>query len=158
MKPIYTSSFNIAVKEVLSMMAGLDLGEAAPYKLDKPKVLGQISSTIGIYGPGFEGAVIAHFNKPLAFQLLDSIFGIKTQDLSGEIFDAVGEVTNMICGRMKTELTNASGLEYTMTVPTIIVGDNYQTHIPLSEPAYVLPYAESGGEQSLNIEVKFREL
>lgn len=139
------------------MMAGFELSAQEPYVLQDPQSLGQISSVIAFYGAGLEASVIAHFNQSLALLLTENIFGIQTKEMNEDVLDAVGEVANMICGRMKTELTNEKGHEYTMTVPTMVVGEKYKTYIKIKDDAMIFPYVSPEKDQRIHLEVKVRE-
>lgn len=45
--------------------------------------------------------------------------------INGQVIDGVGELTNIICGGLKTRLHNTPWMIGTITIPSVILGSNY---------------------------------
>src|SRR5688572_12958020 len=96
MEEIFSRNVGGAVDDVLATMAGISgikHGEAF-LKDANVKNLGDISVIIGFSGATVRGTFVLHFSKAMAFLLLDKIFGTSATDVTDEVLDAVGEVTN----------------------------------------------------------------
>lgn len=158
MDPIYQKCVDSGVREVLEMIAGMSVQAGDPYPMGGKMILGEMSAIIGLSGKDMQGAVVLHFDKPLAFHLLKVIFETETTELTDEVLDAVGEITNMISGKFKTDLVNSGRPEFNITVPTIVVGQNYQTYIRgVKGTSTIFPYKDSEGKCTLNVELKIQQ-
>lgn len=155
---VYKKCADVGVKEIMEMMGGMAFESSGVKELNGPSVLGQISGTIGFASKNFTGAAVIHFSKETALMIANMIFGIETEEMTSDIIDAVGEVTNLICGRLKTEYTNILGVECQMTVPAVIMGEKYETYIGLKLPSYIYSYkAVEDQKYEVNVELKIQE-
>lgn len=158
MDEVFRKCIDAGVREVLEMMAGLAVKGLDPFQMNGKSILGEMSAIIGLSGKDLQGAIIIHFNKPLAFYLLQTIFETESTEITDEVLDAVGEITNMISGKFKTELVTAGQHEFNITVPTIVVGQNYQTYIRgVRGTSTVFPYVSEDGEKQINVELKIHQ-
>jgi len=46
--------------------------------------------------------------------------------INNQVIDGVGELTNIICGGLKTRLSNTPWALENITIPSVILGNNYQ--------------------------------
>ena len=160
MEEAFAKYINVGVQEVLQTMAQIDniALKDAYVKNEETQGLGDISVIIGFSGPTVRGTFILHFNKSMALFLLDKIFMMQEEKLVEEALDAVGEVTNMIVGKIKTDVVNGGVPEFDITVPTIIVGQNFQTHIKMNDKATIFPFVVDGTDHTLNVELEVKKI
>lgn len=159
MQEVFGKYVEGAVKEVLEMMAGMAVDAKEPYDLTEVKPLGDISVIIGFSGGRVQGTFVLHYNKEMALHLSKAIFELDASEIEGEVLDAVGEVTNMISGKIKTDIVNSGDVpEFDITVPTIIVGSQFQTHIRMDNVSKIYPFDAKDGEITLNLELKVKQL
>lgn len=45
--------------------------------------------------------------------------------LNNQVLDGIGEMTNIICGGVKTRLYNSAWMVDSITIPSVILGENY---------------------------------
>lgn len=81
-----------------------------------------LSAIIGISG-SISGFVAFRCPSMLAMDIAATMFGIPFSDVTSEVKDAVGEVTNMVAGRIKLEL-DPHGTVFSMSPPTVVSGDH----------------------------------
>jgi len=86
-----------------------------------------ITGTVGFIGK-MTGIIYIFMDLPLAMNVTCKMLGLEPDEVESEghetVNDAVGEMTNMIVGTFKNELSN-KGFECRMTIPSILRGSNY---------------------------------
>ncbi|HEY8270137.1 MAG TPA: chemotaxis protein CheX [Pseudobdellovibrionaceae bacterium] len=82
----------------------------------------EIAGMVGMVAPPLKGTLLISFTKESIFQIMENMLGEKHTEISNEISDAVGELTNMIYGTAKTAL-NQMGYNFEMAIPTVIRGE-----------------------------------
>lgn len=79
-------------------------------------------------------------------------------EIDGDVADAVGEMTNIICGRAKSKLGKLN-LKFDLATPTIINGRNLQIHYQINADVIVIPFSSAYGdfviEANLGLRMKF---
>ncbi len=105
---------------------------------------GEVAGIIGMVAGGAKGTLIICFSTKSAFKIIENMLGEVHTDLTPEVTDAVGELTNMIYGSAKTTL-NKMGYEFEMAIPTVVTGDfqigGSHTGVKLSIPFIIEPDA-----------------
>ena len=88
----------------------------------------------------FEGAVQIGCGRDVALRITQLMFATSDEPSSGDISDALGEVSNMIAGNLKTTLPghNSIGL------PIVAFGSDYQLAIPGASQIAVVSYLSEG--------------
>lgn len=160
MEDVFVRFVNSSVNDVLTTMANIhDIKNGTPYTKDSTtKALGDISVIIGFSGETVRGTFILHYTQAMAFMLLEKAFAMEASEVNDEVLDAVGEMTNMICGKIKTDVVNAGVPEFNISIPTIIVGHDFQTHIKMNDVAIIFPFQTQVPQQNLNLELKVKRL
>lgn len=86
---------------------------------------GSVTGLIGVHGQ-----VSGFITVNLAEQAARSVVGGLLQDsfdrLTAQVIDGVGELTNLVAGGIKKGLINTAWAFNNVTVPSVIVGRNYQ--------------------------------
>lgn len=113
-----------SVPEVFSTMFTL---EARP---SEPQNLHALGETLVVASVGFAGAVngvvYLHVSAPFARLLAGRMLGMADEEFDGEemIDDAIGELSNMVVGAVKSRLCD-DGLACVLTIPLIVRGQNF---------------------------------
>lgn len=93
-----------------------------------------LAGTVGFIGR-MTGIIYIFMDLPLATRTTCRLLGLQPDEIESEghetVNDAIGELTNMIVGTFKNDLSN-KGYECRMTIPSILRGSNYSI-----EPAEV---------------------
>jgi chemotaxis protein CheX len=87
----------------------------------------RVTGTVGFGGDNIAGAVYLHLPPSLAVSAAAAMLGT-TPDAppsEAEINDLVGEITNMLCGGLKSKLCDL-GLPCAMSTPAIIRGASFR--------------------------------
>lgn len=86
---------------------------------------GEITGLIGVHG-SVSGFVAVNSSRRLALHMVEGLVGDKLEDLTPQVVDGAGEVTNIIVGGVKAALAGSDWTFSQITVPSVVVGDGYQ--------------------------------
>jgi len=71
------------------------------------------------------------------------MLGLETEEVSPEeVRDAIGEVTNMIAGHVKSRLQG--GDEVAISLPSVIAGKDFVLQHPVDPPTLLMPFSVEG--------------
>ena len=110
-----------AVPKVFQSMVSMDLTiEPAAILVDDPR--GEIIGSVGFTGKA-TGVVYLYAGMSFARKVTCSMLGLTESDLDeGDmVSDALGELSNMVTGHVKTRLCDA-GWTCTLTIPSVVRG------------------------------------
>jgi CheY-specific phosphatase CheX len=100
-----------------------------PVAADKTTKFGgnRITGSVSMVGAQVTGQVYLHLETFFTYRAASAMLGISMQDLASDadVNDALGELTNMVAGGLKSWLCDAGAL-CTLTTPAIIRGNSYQ--------------------------------
>ncbi|MCO6043798.1 chemotaxis protein CheX [Aeoliella sp. ICT_H6.2] len=106
-----------------------------------------ITGIIGLSGRA-HGDVVISFERDVALKATEALVGGTCGEITEDVVDTVGELTNMIAGNAKTQLES---LEMSLALPTVIVGHNHSIRFPSKVKPLSLPFQSKWG--NFNIEV-----
>ena len=125
------STLREAISEVFSTMVFMDITPGPiEEELDGPScMMGTISFT-GI----FNGALSICCSTPCAKEITMNLLAFEDEDemQESDIPDAVGEVSNMVMGTLKTKLYDQLG-EIAVSVPTVVSGASMKNQLRAGE-------------------------
>ena len=138
-----------ATNEVFKTMMGM---KAVPGDVEVEKVKDRRAEVIGSIGvAGFlSGSISIFMSKGMArtaackLLMLDDPSELSDEDL----VDAIGELTNMIGGSIKTELFQKTPL-FDISVPSVYVGDDLQRRTVADDLCFHVPFSIEGMEFSV---------
>lgn len=109
------------VREVFQTMLSMSMTPHPPLPLP-PDPQGQIVSSVGFIGQ-VTGAIYLYTRISFAKVMTSRMLGIEEDEVdTGEMInDALGELTNMVVGGVKSHLCDR-GLSCTLTIPSIVRG------------------------------------
>ena len=143
--------FLIAAMHVLKTMAQVDAKPGKPFLKKNDIAIGDVSAIIGITGAA-QGSMALIFTEQCIKDIAANLLGEPCTELNHEVRDAVGELTNMICGDARRRLAE-DGFVLQAGIPTIVGGRSHTiTHIA-SGPCLAVPFETSQG--SFMVEVAF---
>ena len=97
MKVEYINPFLQATINVLSTMAMITPKAGKPMLKAGSVAKGDVSGIIGLTGDA-EGSLAVSFSTSCALKIVENMVGERYEELTDEVADAVGELTNMISG------------------------------------------------------------
>ena len=113
----------LAVQEVFEIMLGSRL---MPTTKSEPLPEGELTAIVGLSG-SLRGIVTFCCGSQSANQIAARMLGAEIAPTEGQVWDAIGEICNMIAGNFKNKLTGLGGL-CLLGVPAIITGRAYRFH------------------------------
>lgn len=146
----FINPFISALTNVTSMMAQTELKPGKPKRKEDDAAHGDISGVIGMVGPSIQGSLSITFDEILALDIMEKMLGERAPELNHEVADMVGEITNMICGGAKKELSE-KGYEFQMATPAVITGKNHTINHQVDGPRIILPFNSESGKAYLEI-------
>lgn len=114
-------AFVEGVVKTLATIAQTEVKVGKPFIEPEMTEKGEIAGMVGMIAPPLKGTLLLSFSKPCILHIVENMLGEKHSELSNEVADAVGELTNMIYGTAKTAL-NQMGYNFEMAIPTVIRG------------------------------------
>ncbi len=142
------------VQEVIKVdEENYDGGMSVPIDSSEPVIAG----TVGFLG-NLTGIMYIFMELSLAMDATCELLGLEAEEIGYEdhelVNDAIGELTNMIVGTFKNDLSN-KGYECRMTIPSILRGSNFS--IEPAEVALRRIYKYDCGGRSFVIDVLMKE-
>ena len=113
----------LAAQEVFEIMLGSHLTLAT--KSDPPPQ-GEFTAIVGLAG-SLRGIVTFCCGSQSANQIAARMLGDETVPAEGQVWDAIGEICNMIAGNFKNKLKGLGGL-CLLSVPAIVTGEAFRFH------------------------------
>ena len=128
-----------ATLNVLKTMARLEPVPEKPYLKKTNETWGSVTGLIGLAGAKANGCMTISFDEPTALAVVNALLMEKFEKISDEVVDAIGEITNMICGGAKAELDNV-GYQFNLAIPSVIVGEKVEMKQLSKSPIIVVPF------------------
>ncbi len=144
--------FLFGAKEVLQKMASVECTVGAPYVKQDDRATGDVSGIIGLTGDAI-GSLAISFSEPCICGIAGAMLSETFAQANQEVFDSVGEITNMISGVARTHLEK-DALTVWAGIPAVVFGkDHYVKHI-LKSPSIVIPFTTRYGSFFVDVCIK----
>jgi chemotaxis protein CheX len=137
------SLLKTAAQEVFSTM----LNAKVTFELPPPPITSAtyVACTIGFTGQ-FNAVIYLYTSLPFARKITCGLLGLSDDQIEDQsmVNDAMGELTNMHAGHLKSRLCDA-GTPCFITIPSIVVGRDFHI-VPVSGSQRVTVYVGSGNK------------
>ncbi|WP_022667604.1 chemotaxis protein CheX [Desulfospira joergensenii] len=141
----YINPFISASMEVFLTFAGVESHPGAPVVSKKPLADKEINGFIGLNGHGISGYFIINFSSSFLTAIYAEIFD-HSKAKKEELYDLAGELTNMITGMAKAELSK-QGFFFDVAVPKISQAPLLMIPQDLvTNPVIVVPFDTRAGK------------
>ena len=124
MEERYLNPFIIGAKHVFKTMLDIDLADQAPFMKGDRRTTADVTGVMGFTGDR-RGTMSFSMSVSGALMIYARLMCENFNEISPEIIDAVGELTNIISGQARKELEKES-LHLTAHVPMVFVGKNIE--------------------------------
>lgn len=147
----FINPFLSATISVLKTMAFTEVTPGKPFLKQDRASRGDVSGIVGITGPP-NGSMSLSFSEACIIQIVSSMLGENFPGVNDEIKDAVGELSNMICGTARNELGN-KGYSFKISIPIVVSGPKHEIRHLCSGPTIGIPFTTTAG--SFVVEIGF---
>ncbi len=120
----YTNSFIVGAKHVFKTMLDMDLDSKEPFSKESRKITADVTGVIGFTGDR-RGTMAFSTSTSGAVAIYARLMNEQFNEITAEIIDAMGELTNIISGQARKEL-DKEGLHLTAHVPMVFVGKDIE--------------------------------
>jgi len=114
---------DVATREVFEIMLGSKLTQPLDHE---PIASCEVTAMVGLAGQ-LCGLLSLRCGAKSAALIASKMLAIDVKDANSEMWDAVGEVCNMVAGNFKSKLTGL-GDRCMLSVPSVITGGDYNFH------------------------------
>jgi len=150
----FINPFLSSLLNVMSTMARMELLPLKPC-LKKNKIAkGDVSGLIGMVSDQATGSLSITFDATLAIATMKGMVGEASDEINGEVIDLVGEITNMVTGGAKQQLSK-KGFDFEMATPTVVTGNNHVIQHKSKGSVILIPLSSEHG--NAYIEFSFDE-
>lgn len=118
----WDSLLETATREVFDIMLGTQLTmmpESDPSLVD-------LIAMVGMAGR-LRGVLSLRCRTDVAPRIVSKMLGVEISEFDDSARDAMGEICNMVAGNFKAKLAGV-GEECLLSVPTVVIGDDYELH------------------------------
>lgn len=133
-----TKDITAATKKVFETMVGMDIEQKQASLLDKTEISTDVICIITIAGT-YHGVIGLFCTNNYSLKVATNMLKEEQKTLTGDVRDAMGEITNMIAGTAKRTLTDKYG-EMSLSIPIVMTGNDM-----------ILKVAETPDEKSHSI-------
>ena len=135
----FINPFLAAGINVLKTMAFLHPKHGEPFvkKVGEPS-LGDISGIVGLTGP-VKGSIAVSFSEAAILAIVSNMFSEPVIEINAEVKDAVGELSNMICGDAR-RILGEKGYAFAAAIPTVVVGKRHEIVHVVPGASIVIPF------------------
>ena len=145
MKAEYINPFLDATVNVVTTMAATDVTPGKAELKQGNFSFGVVTGIIGLVAENVTGNMVVSFDKPSILSIVSNMLFEQFTEVNDEVVDAVGELTNMICGGAKKSLSEL-GIKISMAVPITILGENVEIRELGKGPALTIPFETPKGK------------
>lgn len=114
-------------QEVFSTMVFMDIEESSDpdQQIGGDSLMGSIT-----FSKGIEGCMVIRCSLASARAIAADMLGLDGSDelSEGEVCDAIGEITNMVMGSVKSRIQTETG-ELAVSIPTVVRGEKLESSL-----------------------------
>lgn len=133
-----------ATTHCLSTMAQTAPVVGEPTEKQGKSTSGAVTGVLGMGGEQYTGCMIISFDELSIIAIVNRMLMENFTELTTEVVDAVGELTNMIVGAAKREFSE-QGIVFDMASPLVLRGHGLVLHQLGNAPTIVLPFETGEG-------------
>jgi len=138
----FINPFLQATVNVLQTMAFTQPQVGQPFLKSKTTLSqGDITGVVGLTGD-IHGSLAVSFSEAAILQIVSNMFGEVCKEINAEVRDAVGEISNMICGDARRLLAD-KGYQFQGAIPTVIEGKHHKICHACPGPILLIPFTVS---------------
>ncbi len=133
-----------ATQEIFSSMVMLDTSPGVPFQRQGEPLIDSVSGVITFEGK-FNGLVAIHLPNLVAIEVASSFIDSRLYEIDENVYDSIGELTNIIAGSIKIDLDPGGG-EIQLSMPSCVSGDEYSINDLTGSTNVSIPFYLDDGE------------
>ena len=142
-----------STRTTLSTMTQTESHPGEPFLKTNTKAFGDVTGIIGMVDPKMTGSIVISFETECILKIVSNMLMEEFTTISPEILDAVGEMTNIICGGTKASL-NAHGYTFNMATPFVMYSPKADLKQLGNVPIHAVPFTTEFGKFQLELGFK----
>lgn len=143
----FINPFILAVSKTLETMVGCKVTREPPQIKKDKSALYPISGIIGLSGV-IVGTVVLTMSETLALRSASAMLMEEFTEFNNDVFDAVGELTNVIAGNAKAQLEE---YKLNLSLPNVIYGKDAELRFPERCTPISIPFQTDFGSMAIEI-------
>jgi chemotaxis protein CheX len=128
-------------------MLSSDVQRGSPYLRTAAEADFCVSGVIGLSGDAV-GTVVLNMSKEVALGVASVLLMEQFTELTPDVIDAVGELTNVIAGAAKSKLEE---FRLGVSLPNVITGSAHMIHFPKDVEPICVPFKTAWGPLVLEV-------
>jgi chemotaxis protein CheX len=136
--------FTAATVKVLETFAQTVPTAGVPVVRKDAVTYGVVTGVIGMASEQLSGNLIVSFERATILGIVSKMFGEPFSEVNSEVADAVGEITNMICGMAKKDFGDR-GISFNFATPMVVQGSNMELRLISNSQVCSVPFSTSDG-------------
>ncbi len=147
MKAEYINPFVRSVTNTFSTMIGCEVKRGQLSLGVQGDRLHEVSGIIGLSGTAV-GTVVLSLSREVALKVAAALLLVEPDDITSDVIDAVGELTNIVAGAAKGELDQ---FQLSISLPTVVMGRDHQMRFPSNVTPICVPFTTPWGPLALEV-------
>ncbi|GAB6166428.1 chemotaxis protein CheX [Thermostilla marina] len=147
MRVEFVNPFIQSLKDTFATMLNCEVQRGELSLKNGSKASHEISGVIGLTGDTV-GTVVLSLSRDVALKAASTMLMMETTELDADVLDAVGELTNMVAGAAKAQLTE---FNLAVSLPNVITGTEHDVHFPSNVTPLVISFTSPWGPLTLEV-------
>jgi chemotaxis protein CheX len=140
MQAEFINPFINSAMNVVSTMCAFNPIPGAPSLKEGGKTWGDVTGIIGLAGASVMGNMMVSFNEKGVLYIVSKMLMEEYREINQDVFDAVGEITNIITGGAKKEFSEM-GISIEMALPMVVSGKGVEINQLAASPIISIPFS-----------------
>ncbi len=141
----FLRSFINATQSVLKTMSQTDPVAGQVAERAGGPTFGSVTGVIGMTADHISGNLLISFDEKSILAIVSRMLMDQFTAINQDVVDAVGEITNIICGAAKRELAD-QGIVFDMATPMVISGKHIELKQLSKNPITSIPFSTPEGK------------
>ena len=143
----YINPVIAGLEDAFSTMLNCKIERMGLELMENNQALHPVSGIIGISGKAV-GTVVLSLSESVAIKAASTMLMTELDAVNDDVMDAVGEITNMVCGGAKAKLAQFS---LSISLPNVLYGKECRLHFPQHSYPISIPFKCDWGTLALQI-------
>jgi len=141
----FINPFLQSTKNVVETMCQMQVTPLKPILKTDKATFGEVTGIVGMTSHMMKGYMVLSFEKKCILRIVaNMLMEDPKKVVDADVVDAVGELTNMICGGAKAQLSKMDQT-FDMERPTMVIGKGIDLEYYNEGPTIVIPFKTDSG-------------